>query len=193
MKRIRLSLARIMAIVAVLAVDCALLSTCHIFYPEMLLFVPGLQIGLFRMVPGRGRVKPYWVGFELFGWTGVLAWYFGLSGPMGRCFDYSLSHLVGFLAAHYPGLFHLLKPLFNGDGLLMEAIGILLWGAIVSSPLLLIACLGGRLTLIRATQWKPPVETSLLSNDGTLVAHSAETSRAADSASQDYPSCLVSG
>jgi len=53
-------------------------------------------------------------------------------------------YLMGFLAAHYPGLFHLVEPLvmlFMGDD--MGAIGILLWGVIVSSPLFMVACLGG--------------------------------------------------
>src|SRR5947209_3314086 len=114
MKRFHLSLARTMAIVAVLAVDCALLSTFSTgstFYPEMLLFVPVLQVGLFRMVPRQGRVKPYWVGFELFGWAAVLAWYLGLSEPMGWCFQYGLTHLTAYLAKHHTGLFHLLRPL----------------------------------------------------------------------------------
>jgi hypothetical protein len=155
MKRFHFSLARTMAIVAVLAVDCAFLSTFsagRTFYPEMLLFVPVLQIGLFRMVPRQGRLKPYWVGFELFGWAAVLAWYLGLSWPMGRCFDYCVSHLVSYLAKHHTGLFHLLRPLFEADDLLMGVIAIFLWGAVVSSPLVMIACLGGRLAAIRDTR-----------------------------------------
>jgi hypothetical protein len=152
MERFHFSLARTMAIVAVLAIDCALLSTGRAFYPEILLFVPILQIALFRMVPRQGRLRPYWVGFELFGWAAVLAWYLGLSRLMGRCFDYSLSHLMGYLSRHHPGLFDLLRPLFNGDGLLWGAIAILLWGAIVSSPLVMIACLGGQLAAIGETR-----------------------------------------
>jgi hypothetical protein len=155
MKRFHFSLARTMAIVAVLAVDCALLATFsagRTFYPEMLLFVPVLQIGLFRLVPTQGRVRHYWVGFELFGWAAVLAWYLGLSWPMGRCFDYCLSHLVSYLAKHHTGLFHLLRPLFEADDLLMGVIAIFLWGAVVSSPLVVIACLGGRLAAIRDTR-----------------------------------------
>jgi hypothetical protein len=155
MKRLHFSLARTMAIVAVLAVDCALLSTFstgRTFYPEMLLFVPVLQIGLFRMVPRKGRVNPYWVGFELFGWAAVLAWYLGLSEPMGWCFQYGLTHLMTYLARHHTGLFHLLRPLVEADDLLMGVIASFLWGAVVSSPLVMVACLGGRLAAFRETR-----------------------------------------
>jgi hypothetical protein len=75
-RRFHLSLTPTMAVIAILAVDCAWLAPGH-FYPEMLLFVPVLQFGLFRMAPGRGRVGSYWVGFQLFGWAAV-------QGPRGR-------------------------------------------------------------------------------------------------------------
>lgn len=144
MKRFHLSLARLMVVIGIMAVDCALLARGH-FYPEMLLFVPVLQFGLFRMFPGQGRVSPYWAGFELFGWTGVLAWYLGLSKSMGQSFDYALKHLVSYLSTRQTELFHQLRPLFDGEGFLMGVIAILLWGVIVSSPFVLFAFLGGRL------------------------------------------------
>jgi hypothetical protein len=59
---------------------------------------------------------------------------------------------VSYLAKHHTGLFHLLRPLFEADDLLMGVIAILLWGAVVSSPLVMIACLGGRLAAIRDTR-----------------------------------------
>jgi hypothetical protein len=73
MNRCHFSLGRTMAIVAVLAVDCALRSSGCTFYPEIVLFVPVLQIGLFRVVTRQGRLRRYWVRFELFGWAAVLA------------------------------------------------------------------------------------------------------------------------
>jgi hypothetical protein len=78
----------------------------------------------------------------------VLAWYLGLSWPLGRCFDYCLYYLAGYPAKHYTGVFHLLRPLFEADDLLMGVIAIFLWGAIVSSPPVMIACIGGRLAAI---------------------------------------------
>jgi hypothetical protein len=97
-------------------------------------------------------VNPYWVGFELFGWAAVLAWYLGLSEPMGWFFQYCLTHLMAYLAKHHTGLFHLLRPLLEADDLLMGVIAIFLWGAVVSSPLVMVACLGGRLTAVRETR-----------------------------------------
>ena len=155
MKRFHVSLARTMAIVAVLAVDCALLSTFsagRTFYPEMLLFVPVLQIGLFRLVPTQGRVRPLLGRVGTLRLGGCARLVLGLSWPMGWCFDYCLSHLVSYLAKHHTGLFHLLRPLFEADDLLMGVIAIFIWGAGVSSPLVMIACLGGRLAAIRDTR-----------------------------------------
>jgi hypothetical protein len=71
----RRSVAWLMAIVAILAVDFAALSLTRpaIPNPGLALMVAILELGLFLTVARRGPALAFWVGFEAFGWAYVLA------------------------------------------------------------------------------------------------------------------------
>ena len=71
----RLSIAKLMAVVAILAVDLAALARTLpvIPNPGLVIMVVILQVGLFRMVSRSGSKRAFWIGFEAFGWAYVLA------------------------------------------------------------------------------------------------------------------------
>ena len=70
----RRSLARTMALVAVIAADLAALRAClpMIPNPGLVLMVLVLEVGLFRVSSRRGEARAFWIGFEVSGWVYVL-------------------------------------------------------------------------------------------------------------------------
>jgi hypothetical protein len=74
----RISIARLMIIVAIVAADlAALLATLPaIPNPGLALMVVILEVGLLVAVARRGAARRFWVGFEAFGWSYVLACFF---------------------------------------------------------------------------------------------------------------------
>lgn len=142
----RFSIARLMVGVALVACDCAMLGTGHID-PALLVTIPVLQVGLFRVLPRRGAVRPFWAGFEGFGWAAVVLYYAVLRRPMFLAFDRGLFGVARLLAPRWPGLVRWLDWLLVGDGLLF---GVWAWGAVLGFPLLVAAYLGGLLARRRA-------------------------------------------
>ncbi|MBX6312043.1 MAG: hypothetical protein IRY99_03855 [Isosphaeraceae bacterium] len=76
MLRSRRSIARLMAAIVLIALDCAALRlTAPVIYPAHCLMVVVLEVGLFRLVSRRGAIRPFWVGFEVVGWAWVIGGY----------------------------------------------------------------------------------------------------------------------
>jgi hypothetical protein len=146
MKRSRVSIARLMGVVAAVALNCAMLRS-GLIDPGLLLMVPLLEVGLFRMISSRGKIRPYWVGFEVVGGAATLAYYAGLRDSMGIGLMRGLTHLTNWLQPTHPGFARGLFSLFMGDNLV---IGMWLEALILGLPMLLLALLGGRLARRRA-------------------------------------------
>jgi hypothetical protein len=174
MRRPRLSIARLMAGVVIVTLDCAALRAAFpVLDLVFLVIVPVLEVGLFRMVSRRGRLCPlyvrrtksdsvgsrgfplkwcvknpgrqhsrFWVGFEAFGWSAVLVYAAGLRRPLNAGFGLGLIGAIRLCTPHLPGVARWLDFLFPGDGL---PLGLLLMAALLGSPMLLLALLGGLL------------------------------------------------
>jgi hypothetical protein len=143
MRRPRLSIARLMAVVLIIALDCAALRAAFpVLDVAFLVVVPVLEVGLFRMISRRGRVHPFWVGFEASGWAAVLAYATILRWPITRAFDVLLVAAIRFCTPRVPGVAHGLDYLFRGDGILL---GLLPLATLLGLPMLLPALIGGRL------------------------------------------------
>jgi hypothetical protein len=73
--RPRRSLARTMAVIAIIAVDLAALRSTlpMIPNPGLVVMVLVLEMGLFRAAYRRVEARAFWVGFEASGWLYVLA------------------------------------------------------------------------------------------------------------------------
>ena len=71
----RMSIAKLMIIVAILAIDLATLCRTlpRIPNPGLVLMVAILEVGLSLAVARYGPARAFWVGFEAFGWAYVLA------------------------------------------------------------------------------------------------------------------------
>ena len=75
MKRPSMTIARWMGVTAVLAVNAALVRAFvvqEMFCGGILIFV-ALQVGLWCLLRSQGRVRRFWMGFEVFGVASVLA------------------------------------------------------------------------------------------------------------------------
>jgi hypothetical protein len=131
MKRFRISLARVMAIVAVVAVDCAMIAPGY-FDSGLIAVVPILQVGLFRMVRSRGGLRLFWVGFEAFGWSGTLAYYV-LRRPIWGYLSEVHPYVLSLLPARHHGSY------FNGYVFIVEIL-------LICIPLVMLALIGGCLT-----------------------------------------------
>jgi hypothetical protein len=75
MKRPRITIARLMVVVGIIALNAALLRA--FFVQEMfsggILSFFALQAGLFCLLRSRGRVRRFWAGFEVSGTLAVMA------------------------------------------------------------------------------------------------------------------------
>jgi hypothetical protein len=151
MSRSRISLARLMAIVAILAVDCALMVPGY-FDLVLLTAVPILQIGLFRMVLPGGGFQAFWVGFEVFGWAGSLALYLGRQS-LYRYILIGCSHALSLLPVTQRGSFH------------DVVLDLLAW-LVACSSLLLAALMGGRLASLWASHRRANEGASELDFEG---------------------------
>lgn len=74
MRRPRLTIARWMGLTAILAVNGALVRAFvvqEMFYGGILIFI-ALQVGLWCLLHSRGRLRRFWLGFDVSGITAVL-------------------------------------------------------------------------------------------------------------------------
>jgi hypothetical protein len=151
MRRPRFSIAGLMAIVVLAALDCAAFRALtgprnglagNLFAYGVLPMANILAFGLPPLPgwrPGRGELHPFWGGFEVFGWAALLL------SSAGAILT------PGLMASYTETVLGPLGPAFDRMGydpqspawLLAEA---LVLGSVLLLPLLLVALLGGWLS-----------------------------------------------
>jgi hypothetical protein len=64
-----------MAVIALIALDLAALRATlpRIPNPGLVIMILILEVGLFRLASWRGAARRFWLGFEVAGWTYVIA------------------------------------------------------------------------------------------------------------------------
>jgi hypothetical protein len=139
----RMTIRRAMLAVALIAVDLAYLQgSINI---NLLVAVPVLQVRLFSVVSSRGVIRPFWMGFELFGWAGVVVLMLGV-GPLWFGFlDQQLNDAVTRIALSRPDVACVLATVLFCEGTpIKDTIpGLLPEALIAGMPILLSAIIGG--------------------------------------------------
>ena len=136
------SLAAMMAVVAVIAINCFMLAMTD--GGGVLLILMALNVGLVRWWRGRGRGRRFWLGFEVAGLVAVLA-YIGLMQTNNEL----IVQWPVFLLNHAPYM----NGFWNSLAINMSQIaGLLLFEVSYGFPMLLIAVLGGLFTSLRRSQ-----------------------------------------
>jgi hypothetical protein len=134
--------------VSVIAVDLALLRGPVDL--NLLVAVPVLQAGLLRVVSTRGTIRPFWVGFEAFGWAGVVAIRLGAGRLWYPFVEERIIDVIRVIEASRPGLGRPVGAFVLGDDTLVGLIPI---SSVAGLPVLLLALLGGRL-VSRRGEWR---------------------------------------
>lgn len=149
MKRPRASIAGLMLGIAVTAFPFAVLGSLLAGHPLLglaycldmgvLPSVTALAIGLAWIVLRRGRCRPFAVGFQIVGWTAVIAY-------VSCC-----RMLPEFMNAPYVYYVNDVEPyIMDADYQELYALGLLLGGFIWGIPQLLVALAGGGLATLVA-------------------------------------------
>lgn len=199
MKPPRFSVAKLMAVVSLVAVNLAaaraLISYDLFLLTGIALPLLTLQVGLHRVICRRGRVRPFWAGFIACGLGAIMSFYWALAFPngVGRYVDPGTGRVVElippgslawtlwsyydeFVKSCIERLPDALQIDLDGVDVVSEVMSSLIW----SLPQLLLALAGG---LLVALAVRRPGKTSAL--PGVLLA--AETRRPGERTAQ-YPS-----
>jgi hypothetical protein len=134
----RISIAGMMAVVAVVALDCFVLAMTD--GRGVLLVGLSLTIGFVCWWCGRGKARRFWLGFEVAGLAAVLA-YIGFI----QISDELILQWPTYLFNHAPYVSGLWASLAAGKS---QIAGLVFFEVSYGLPMLLIACLGGVLTTL---------------------------------------------
>ncbi len=97
----RMTTRRVMSAIAIIAIDLAYLQN-GLIHLYLLSAAPVLQVALFRVVSSRGVIRPFWVGFETFGWAGVIALRLGAWPSWYRFYDERINDVLYAIAHRRP-------------------------------------------------------------------------------------------
>lgn len=139
----RITTRRVMGAIAIIALDLAYIRGA--IDVNLLIAVPALQVGLFRVVSSRGVIRPFWVGFEIFGWVGVIAFRLG-GGPLWyRIYDERINDLLNVIAHRRPDVARAIVTVLFCEGTpIQDTIpGLLPESVIAGMPILFLAVIGG--------------------------------------------------
>jgi hypothetical protein len=138
----RMTTRRVMIAVAIIAIDLAYLQGRIDI--NFLVAVPVLQVGLFRVVSSRGALSRFWLGFELFGWIGVIVFQLGVGPLWLRFLDQQLNDSVAMIAQRRPDIASAVATvvLYEGTPIKDTLPGVLPESLIAGIPILTLALIG---------------------------------------------------
>lgn len=136
-----MTIRRVMLAVALIAVDLAYLQGNVNF----LVAVPVLQVGLFSAVSSRGVIRPFWMGFEMGGWAGVIVYLLGVGPLWFRFLDQQLNDAVTRIERSHPDVAGVLATVLLCEGTPIQDTtpGLLPEALLAGMPILLLAIIGG--------------------------------------------------
>ncbi len=140
----RMTTRRVMSAIAIIAIDLAYLQQ-GVFHLYLLIAVPVLQTGLFWVVSSRGVIRPFWVGFEMFGWAGVIAFRLGVGTLWYRFYDGRINDVLNAIAHRRPDVARAVVTVLFCEGTpIQDTIpGLLPESLIAGMPILFLALIGG--------------------------------------------------
>lgn len=147
----RTTIRRFLFVVALVAADLAYIrGPINVTF---LIAVPVLQICLFKVVSSCGSIRTFWIGFEAFGWAGVIVLLSGV-GPLWFGFlDGWLNDGIGSITESHPGAGRALAMVILCEGTpIKDTLPGLLPGSLIAGmPILILAAMGGLLTAFLAS------------------------------------------
>ena len=147
-----MSLRRLMIVVAIIAVDLGYLQRG--ININLLVAVPVLQVGLFWVVSSRGTIRPFWVGFEILGWAGVIVFLLGM-GELWLCFlDRQLNDFVTRIERTHPSVARVVATVLLCEGTPIKDTlpGLLPEALFAGMPILIVALIGGAIAAWHAVR-----------------------------------------
>ena len=146
-----MTIRRVMILVAIIAVDIACLRRG--VDVNLAVAIPLLQIGVFRLVSSTGRIRPFWVGFEMAGWAGVIPFLLGLGQPWFSFLDEQLNNAVSRIEQTSPGVAKAaaMALICEGTPIKDTLPGLLPESLVAGMPIILLALIGGLLAA-----WQSP-------------------------------------
>jgi hypothetical protein len=148
-----------MVAVAIIAIDLAYLEGRIDI--NFLVAVPVLQVGLFRVVSSRGAFSPFWSGFELFGWIGVIVFWLGVGPIWLRFLDQQLNDSITMIAQRRPDIASAVAMVVFCEGTPIKDTlpGVLPESWIAGMPILTLALIGSVPFCIASRDSRPPTAT----------------------------------
>jgi hypothetical protein len=139
----RMTIRHVMIVVAIIALDLGYLQGG--ININLLVAVPVLQLRIFHLVSPRGTIRPFWVGFEILGWAGVIVFLLG-AGELWFCFlDQQLNDAVTKIEHTRPGVAKAIATVLLCEGTPIKDTlpGLLPESMIAGMPILILALFGG--------------------------------------------------